>query len=76
MEFTAKQIIESLPNRFRPEKARDYKVVIQIKITGAEHLNYTIEIGQGACILKEGLTQKFDSSASSFCIGLYWSRKW
>ncbi len=52
MSITAKAIIESIPDRFRAEKAEGYSTIVHIDLTG---LAYTVEINAGECFLKEGL---------------------
>ena len=55
MSVTAKQILESIPQRFRPEKALDYDAVFHFNISGDEPLQYTVTINNGACKLQTGL---------------------
>jgi len=52
---TAKQILLSIPHRFRPEKALDYTTVFHFDITGEAGGQYTVQIENGTCVLKEGL---------------------
>lgn len=52
---TAQQIIESIPYRFRPEKASGYEAVFQFDISGEEQLQYTVNITGGKCELTKGL---------------------
>ena len=60
MSITAKQILESIPVRFRVEKAQGYSVVFHFDISGEEILQYTIEIKDGKCELKQGLQGNAD----------------
>ncbi|HRG89130.1 MAG TPA: CoA transferase [Chitinophagales bacterium] len=53
--ITAQQIIESIPVRFRPEKAAGYNAVFQFDISGDETLQYTVVISNGTCTLQHGL---------------------
>ncbi len=53
MSVTAKNIIESIPYRFRPEKAQGYQAVFHFDIS-EENLQYTVDVGQGACKLHVG----------------------
>jgi crotonobetainyl-CoA:carnitine CoA-transferase CaiB-like acyl-CoA transferase/putative sterol carrier protein len=55
MSITAKQILESIPQRFRPEKALDYNAVFHFNISGDEPLQYTVTIKNSACQLQTGL---------------------
>ncbi|MFN8288480.1 MAG: CoA transferase [Chitinophagales bacterium] len=60
MRITAQQIIESIPSRFRPEKAEGISINFQFAITGAEDLQYTVIIQNGNCQLIEGHTGTAD----------------
>ncbi len=53
--ITAQEIIESIPVRFRPEKAVGYNTVFQFDISGDETLQYTVVISNGTCTLQQGL---------------------
>jgi crotonobetainyl-CoA:carnitine CoA-transferase CaiB-like acyl-CoA transferase/putative sterol carrier protein len=55
MNVTALQIIESIPSRFRAEKAQQYHTVFHFDISGEETLQYTVTISNGKCELKKGL---------------------
>jgi crotonobetainyl-CoA:carnitine CoA-transferase CaiB-like acyl-CoA transferase/putative sterol carrier protein len=55
MQVTAKQILDSIPVRFRPEKALGYHAVFHFDITGDETVQYTVDIADGNCQLKQGL---------------------
>ena len=65
MSVTAKQIIESIPYRFRIEKAKDYKAVFQFEITGEEQLQYTVTIANNECKLSTGLTGNPDCTVKT-----------
>ena len=60
MPVTAKEILESIPSRFRPEKAQGYSAIFHFDISGDEKLQYTVELNNGKCELKEGLIGKPD----------------
>ena len=60
MSITAKQILESIPQRFRPEKALDYHALFHFNISGDEPLQYTVIIKDGACQLQKGLNGTAD----------------
>lgn len=60
MPVTAKQILESIPRRFRAEKALGYSAVFHFDIYGEEDLQYTVNIENGACRLQTGLVGKAD----------------
>lgn len=51
----AQQILESIPYRFRPEKATGYEAVFHFDISGDETLQYSVAIKDGNCVLVEGL---------------------
>ncbi|MDB5284885.1 MAG: carnitine dehydratase [Bacteroidota bacterium] len=65
MSVTAKQIIESIPTRFRPEKAQGYTAVFHFDITGEENLQYTVDLNGGKCELKPGLIGKADCTIAA-----------
>jgi alpha-methylacyl-CoA racemase len=56
MQPTARQIIESIPLRFRPEKAEGFNTIFHFEITGDESQQFTVTIQSGTCTLTEGLT--------------------
>lgn len=60
MSVTAKQIITSIPLRFRREKASGITANVQLDISGDETLYYTVLIGNSQCELKEGPHGKAD----------------
>ncbi|TAG05574.1 MAG: acyl-CoA dehydrogenase [Cytophagia bacterium] len=49
----AKEIILSLPERFKPEKALDYQTIIHYDIAGVNGGKYTIKIQDGVCEVKD-----------------------
>lgn len=55
MPVTAQQIIESVPSRFRPEKAEGVSINFHFEINGGESLRYTVLIREGGCTLLSGL---------------------
>lgn len=55
MSTTAKQILESIPQRFRPEKAQGYHTIFHFDIDGGEELQYTVIIKDGTCTTQQGL---------------------
>jgi crotonobetainyl-CoA:carnitine CoA-transferase CaiB-like acyl-CoA transferase/putative sterol carrier protein len=52
--ITARQILLSIPSRFRPEKAQDYSTVFHFDITGKTGGQFTIIIKHAQCKLLEG----------------------
>ncbi len=55
MQVTAREILESVPLRFRSEKAQGVSINFHFSITGNENLQYTVSISGGKCVLQEGL---------------------
>jgi crotonobetainyl-CoA:carnitine CoA-transferase CaiB-like acyl-CoA transferase/putative sterol carrier protein len=55
MAITAKQIITSIPFRFRSEKAQGLNTTFHFEISGDEQLQYTVAVSDGKCQLSEGL---------------------
>lgn len=52
---TAKEIIESIPSRFRKEKCEGYNAVVHLNLSGAAPLQYTIRIAAQQCTVSVGL---------------------
>lgn len=52
---TARQILDSIPMRFRPEKAKDLVVTVHFVLSGAEELARTVHIAHGVCTMGDGL---------------------
>lgn len=52
---TARQILLSIPSRFRPEKALNYHTLFHFDITGEHGGQFTVHIKDGQCKLSEGL---------------------
>ncbi|MBS1611333.1 MAG: CoA transferase, partial [Bacteroidetes bacterium] len=67
---TAKQILESIQQRFRPEKAQGYNTIFHFDITDSESLQYTVQISDAQCQVQQGLHGTADcvvtSSASTY----------
>ena len=55
MSVTAVQILESIPYRFREEKATGLDYLFHFDISGDETLQYTVEVKNGRCNLTKGL---------------------
>jgi alpha-methylacyl-CoA racemase len=53
--ITAQQILQSIPSRFRSEKAHDYSTVFHFDISGITGGQYTVKIAAGKCELTAGL---------------------
>jgi hypothetical protein len=50
----ASEIVKSLADRFRPEKAADYQTIVHYDISGVNGGKFTIMIGNGKCEVAEG----------------------
>jgi alpha-methylacyl-CoA racemase len=59
MSVTAKDIIESIPFRFRTEKAQGYNASFHFDIS-EENLKYTVTVSNGTCELVEGFVGTAD----------------
>ncbi|TAE17101.1 MAG: acyl-CoA dehydrogenase [Bacteroidetes bacterium] len=55
---TAREIIASLPARFRPEKAGEQTIIVHYDITGEQGGKFTIRIEAGKCSVGEGWVGK------------------
>lgn len=51
----ASEIVKSLPDRFRPEKAADYNTTVHYDISGTNGGKFTVLIEKGTIVIKEGL---------------------
>ncbi|MDX2001061.1 MAG: CoA transferase [Chitinophagales bacterium] len=51
-------IVLSIPQRFRPEKAKDYETVFHFEIKDNKGWPFTVTISKGTCTLKKGLEGK------------------
>lgn len=59
------KIIESIPKRFRAEKAVNFNAIIQLNLSGVSVLNYTISIQNETCSLQKGLNENADCTVVS-----------
>lgn len=71
MSVSIQDIFASLPGRFKNEKAGDYQAIFHFKLNnGNENYFYTVEIFNGACSVKEGLSGQpkctIESSAQTY----------
>ena len=55
---TAAEILQSLPERFLPEKAGDWETVFHFDISGPEGGQFTVTIKKGQCTVVPGLAGK------------------
>lgn len=51
---TIKELFESMPKAFDPEKAPGINAVVQISLTGDEAADYYVSIADGKCEVNEG----------------------
>ncbi len=51
---TAREIILSLPTRFAAARAEGYEAIIHLDVEGDRGGQFTVEIKNGTCVLKEG----------------------
>lgn len=65
MSVTAKQILESIPFRFRKEKVVGYSTLFHFDITGDEELQYSVEVKDGKCALLQGLNGNADCTVKA-----------
>ncbi len=54
LQMTAREIIASIPDRFKAEKANGDQLVFHFDISGANGGQYTVNIAEGKCLLNEG----------------------
>ncbi|MBN1261513.1 MAG: SCP2 sterol-binding domain-containing protein [Anaerolineae bacterium] len=55
---TIKEVMENLPNLFKPEKAKGWNRVILFDLAGEEPSKWTLNIQDGVATIEEGETQK------------------
>jgi putative sterol carrier protein len=51
---TARQLIENMPEVFRPQRARGASAVIQFELSGDDGGNWYVTVKDGACTVTEG----------------------
>jgi putative sterol carrier protein len=54
-ERTARQLIEEMPETFRPERAGRARAVVQFQISGEGGGNWTVVIEDRTCVVTEGV---------------------
>lgn len=55
MPTTAAEMIRSLPDRFRPEKAGDWETVFHFDVAGPGGGRFTVMVRKGVCTVEDGL---------------------
>jgi putative sterol carrier protein len=56
-ELTARQIIEEMPDNFRPERAGRANAVVQFRLTGEGGGDWYVTIKDRTCTVVEGVTE-------------------
>jgi putative sterol carrier protein len=56
-ELTARQIIEEMPDNFRPERAGRADAVVQFRLTGEDGGDWYVTIKDRTCAVVEGVTE-------------------
>jgi putative sterol carrier protein len=57
MAIAVKELLEAMPAAFRPDRAGDAEALIQLDLTGEEAGQWTVEIGQGQCQVRQEQAQ-------------------
>ena len=55
--LTARDLIETMPAAFRPERARRVNAVIQFELSGEGGGNWYVTIKDGTCTVTEGVSE-------------------
>jgi len=55
--YTARQLIEMMPQAFQPDKAAGVKARIQFRLTGEGGGDWVMNIAEGQCTVAEGTTE-------------------
>jgi putative sterol carrier protein len=55
--MTARELIETMPAAFRPERARRVNAVIQFELSGEGGGNWYVTIKDGTCTVTEGVSE-------------------
>lgn len=70
-ETSARSVLESMPFLLREERARDVRVVFEIRLTGEGGGVWTVEIDHGRCHVRpefaEGADVRYTASARDWC---------
>lgn len=70
-ETSALSVLEALPNLLRDEQAREARVVFEIRLSGEGGGVFTVEIRDGACLVREGFAEgadvRYTASARDWC---------
>ena len=59
---TAREIIETMPNAFVPERAKGVKATYQFELTGEGGGDWVLEIANEQCQVKEGVAAEPDAT--------------
>ena len=55
--LTARDLIETMPAAFRPERARRVNAVIQFELSGEGGGNWYVTVKDGTCTVTEGVSE-------------------
>ena len=58
MPQNAREIIETIPERFIPERAKDMEAIIHMDISGENGGQFTVLVKDGICKLESGLNHE------------------
>ena len=57
MTLTIQEVMKNHEKAFRPEKAEGVDVVIQFNFTGEQASDWIVTLGDGKCVVKEGVAE-------------------
>jgi len=70
-ETSARSVLEALPNLLREERAREARVIFEIRLTGEGGGVWTVQIERGECFVRpdfaEGADVRYTASARDWC---------
>jgi putative sterol carrier protein len=64
-EMTARQLIETMPDTFRPERAGRADAVVQFKLSGEGGGNWYVTIRDRTCTVVEGVTDAANATVQT-----------
>ena len=71
MSSRVRELLESMPTAFLPEKAGDAKTLIQLDLTGEDGGPWVLDIAQGQCQVRNEMAPQADVTvtmdAGDFC---------
>lgn len=54
--MTAREIVYSLPERFKPQVAENTEMTVHLQLTGENGGDFTVKVDDGVCTVTEGLS--------------------